>query len=573
MCSVRRDRSAAWIGGIVVIVVGMTIAVPAALRLRLPRSANAPNATLVASLRAEPRSFNRYVARDFSTVVVTLLLHDALVRINRVTNEIEPALAESWQLLDDGRTYRLRLRTGIRFSDGAPFSADDVAFSFHAIFDRRVESVLAESLQVGGEPLAVDVENASTVLIRFPTRFGPGLRMLDGVPIYPRHRLEASIGAGEFRRAWSVSARPSELAGLGPFVLERYDPGQRLTFARNPHDWRRAKQRSHPERLILQIVPDQDAELLQLQSGGIDFTQSELRPADVAALKRSASTSLVVRDAGVGLDGDLLWLNLAPGRAADPRSGWLQHRDFRRAIAHSIDRQLFVDTVYFGAAAAADSIVSPGNTAWHAVAPAPNYDVASARRLLASLGLTPRGDGGALRDGAGRDVRFTLLTQRGNTSLERGAAVIRQSLAAVGVHVDVVALEVGALIEAVMKGEYDAAYFRLLTTDTDPALNLDFWLSSGSAHMWDPGQPAPATGWEAEVDALMNRVATSLDREQRREAFAAVQRIMAREVPAICFAFPRLAVATSSRVSNARVAPFRPPVLWDSGALSLRASQ
>ena len=83
-------------------------------------------------------------------------------------------------------------------------------------------------------------------------------------------------------------------------------------------------------------------------------------------------------------------------------------------------------------------------------------------------------------------MHFTLLTQKGNTSLERGASVIRESLAHVGVRVDVVGLEVGALIQYMMSGNYEAAYFRLLTTDTDPALNSDFWLSSGSAHVWNP---------------------------------------------------------------------------------------
>jgi peptide/nickel transport system substrate-binding protein len=137
--------------------------------------------------------------------------------------------------------------------------------------------------------------------------------------------------------------------------------------------------------------------------------------------------------------------------------------------------------------------------------------------------------------------------------------------------VDVVPLEVGALVERLLRGDYDAAYFRLLTTDTDPALNLDFWLSSGSAHVWNPDQRAPATPWEAEIDALMDRVTTSLDAEARHTAFAGVQRIVAREMPVMCFAFPRVAVATSARVANAKPAAFRPPLLWDAGEIAVRS--
>src|SRR5581483_4489851 len=350
-------RSGVRAGAIFLAVAALTAA-SAAMR---HRPAGAPSDTLVASLRAEPQSFNRYTARDLSTSVLTLLMHDTLVRINRMTNAVEPELAAQWELLDDHRSYRLRLRRGVRFSDGAPFSADDVVFSFKAIYDPAVDSVLADSLLIRGEPLVVAAEDASTVTIRFPSPFGPGLRMLDGVPIYPRHRLEPALKAGTFRSAWGVSSRPEDLSGLGPFVLKRYVPGQWLTLDRNPHYWRRGDASSTVAHMILQVVPDQDAELLQLESGGIDLTQSELRPSDVPALKRAVAAGRVaIADAGVSLDGDLLWMNLRPERARDRRARWLQHRDFRRAIAQSIDRQAFVDTVYLGAAVPADSIVSPG---------------------------------------------------------------------------------------------------------------------------------------------------------------------------------------------------------------------
>lgn len=115
-------------------------------------------------------------------------------------------------------------------------------------------------------------------------------------------------------------------------------------------------------------------------------------------------------------------------------------------------------------------------------------------------------------------------------------------------------------------------YFRLLTTDPDPALNADFWLSSGSAHVWNPSQRTPATRWESEIDGLMDQVSTTLDPGQRRALFAEVQRIMAREGPVLCFAFPRLAFAMTTRVTNATPAPFRPPVLWNPAVIGVRAT-
>ena len=560
----------------VVVVVGvMALALATAMRhgsSEAFRSAPRTSDTLVASIRAEPRSFNRYMARDLTTAVITYLTHSALVRINHVTNQLEPELAESWELLPDQRTYRIRLRRGVRFSDGVPFSADDVVFSFQAVYDQRTASLLADTLQVRGQPLTVLAENDTTVAIRFPSPFGPGLRLLDGVPILPRHRLEPQLKAGRFQLAWGPSTPPSEMAGLGPFVLQRYDPGQRLVFDRNPEYWRR--EGGHPlprlDHVVLEVVPDQDAESLKLQSGEIDFTQSEIRPSDFAPLRRSADRGrIALTDLGVGLDGDLFWMNLTAAKAADPRSRWLQHADFRRVVAHSVDRQAFVETVYLGAAVPAYGVVSPGNRDWYADAPAPRYDIAAAKRLLASLNFTDRNHDGMLEDATGAPVHFTLLTQKGNTSLERGAAVIRESLAHVGVRVDVVGLEVGTLIQYVMSGNYDAAYFRLLTTDTDPALNPDFWFSSGSAHIWNPSQRIPSTPWESEIDRVMDQVSTTLDAGRRRALFVEVQRIMAREVPALCFAFPRLSFAMTTRVANATPASFRPPVLWNPAVIGL----
>ena len=151
--------------------------------------------------------------------------------------------------------------------------------------------------------------------------------------------------------------------------------------------------------------------------------------------------------------------------------------------------------------------------------------------------------------------------------------MLRDSFASVGLQVDVVPLEVGSLIDRVMRGDYDAAYFSLVTTDSDPSLNLDFWLSSGGAHLWNPEQRVAATTWEADIDRLMDQVSTTIDPQERRTAFEKVQEIIAREVPVLCFAFPRQRIAVSSRIVDATPAPYRPPLLWNPAAIGVRAAQ
>jgi len=546
---------------------------------RSPEAPAAPTlhgGAVVSTIRSEPRTFNRLVGRDTVTDTIGFLTQAKLVRINRVTDTLEPWLAESWTVSADGLSYTLKLRRGVAFSDDVLFTSADVIFTFKAVYDPKVGSPLAESLRIGGQPLRVSAPDESTVVITFPSRFGPGLRLLDGLPILPRHRLERALEQGTFADAWGLPTPPSEIAGLGPFVLAEYQAGQRLVFARNPHYWRTDAagiQLPYLERLTLEIVPDQNAELLRLQTGQTDFGQSEVRSEDYATLKREADAGRIqLLDLGVGLDADSLWFNLNPAsKGMDLKRPWLLRVELRRAIAHAVDRQAFIDTVFLGAAVPVHGPVTPGNTLWHDPdLPKHDFDRGAAARLLAEIGLADRDGNGVLEDAAGTPASFTLITQKGNTSLERGAAFVREDLKKIGLVVDVVALDVGALVDRVERGAYEAVYFRFLTTNLDPALNLDLWLSSGGFHVWHPRQAKPATEWERRIDELMGQQVVTLDEGTRKALVTEAQRIFARELPIINFAAPRVYFAMSARVLNATPALLRPAVLWNPDALAVK---
>ena len=523
---------------------------------------------LVVSIRSEPRTYNRFASRDPVTELVSLLTQAKLVRINRATSEVEPWLAERWTRSDDGLRYTLKLRQGIAFSDGQPFTAADVLFSFRAVYDPKSPGPLADSLMVGGKPLQVSSPDPGTVVVTFPSPFAPGLRILDNLPIVPRHTLEAALDAGDFARAWAIGTPPGQIVGLGPFLVREYVAGQRLVFERNPHYWRKdASGTTLPylDRVTLEIVPDQDAELLRLEAGQIDMTETEIRPEDYAPLKRAADQGRIkLLDLGVAYDADSFWINLKPGAfRTDPRSAWLQRDELRQAISMAVDRQKFADTVFLGAGVPVYGPVTPANKTWYSPdVPHTPYDPARAKTLLAAIGLTDRNGDGLLEDARGQPARFSLVTQKGKTALERGAAVVRDDLKAIGLTVDVVALDPSGLIQRILSGNYDAMYYRVNTTDTDPAINPDFWFSSGSAHFWDMGQKTPATDWERRIDAIMARQVASPDPGERRRLFDEVQQIFAEHLPVVYFVAPRVLVATSSRVVNVTPALTVPQLLW-----------
>jgi peptide/nickel transport system substrate-binding protein len=164
-----------------------------------------------------------------------------------------------------------------------------------------------------------------------------------------------------------------------------------------------------------------------------------------------------------------------------------------------------------------------------------------------------------------------LSIQKGRSSHERAAAVIRDELKKVGLVVDVVPLEGNALVQRLATGQgYEAGYFQLTSSDTDHALNQEYWLSDGGAHLWHLGQKSPATEWEKRIDELMAKNTMSLDDAERKKAFDEVQRVFAEHLPMIHFAAPLIFVPVSARVGNLTPAVLRPQLLWWPDAIAVK---
>ena len=529
---------------------------------------------LVASLRSEPSTYNRYVDQSAAGELVSLLTQAPLVHVNRVTDTLEPWLAESWSQSADGRTYTIKLRQGLTFSDGSPFSSADVVFSFRALYDPRVNSVLAPDTYVAGKPLAVEAPDPFTVILRLAAPSAAGLRLVDDVPMLPRGRLQAALDAGKFGEAWSIASPLSGIAGLGPFILSEHVSGQRLVFTRNPHYWRRdpaGLQLPYLDTLTVLVVGDQNTEALRMQHGEIDLmANGEIRPEDYVGFRRVASQgNLRLIDAGIGVDPNLLWFNLSPVHAADARNAWLRSKAFRQAVSCAVDREAIVNTVHLGAAVPIYAPITPGNRTWYsAVRPACEHDLQKARALFAAAGLSDRNGDGTLEDAAGAPARFSIVTQQGHTIRQRTVSVLQEQLRQAGVGVDVTGLDPGALFARWSQGDYDAIYFGVQASATDPGLNPQFWLSSGNFHFWNPQQRSPSTAWERQVDDLFARQSAASNLAERLRLMTDVQRVLVDELPAIYFVAPKVTLAVSSRVLNAQPAPQIPQLLWSADTLA-----
>ncbi|MCL6551735.1 MAG: ABC transporter substrate-binding protein [Firmicutes bacterium] len=516
-----------------------------------------PGGTLVDAQSGEPRTFNPVVITDASSGAVVAPLFDTLVESNYLTGEMEPALAESWTLSPDRRTWTFVLRAGLRWSDGRPLTTDDVAFSLQVIFTRGVQSTAADLLTFKGQPVRWQVLDARRIALSTPAPVGFFLRLVSSVTIVPRHKLQAALarGAAAFNTAWGINTPPRELVGSGPFVLQSYVFGQRAVYRRNPYYWqvdRAGRRLPYLDRYVLLFVRNQDAERLKFLAGEIDLYSA--RPREYAELKAGERAgNYTVYDGPETFSSQYLVFNQNPRGLAPPRLTWFQDVRFRRALNHAIDRDTIVKQVYLGRATPAWSPVSIANRLYYN----PNvrrypYDLARAQQLLDEAGFR-KGTDGRLRDAQGHPVEFTLSVSAESPDGVAIGNLVRQDFERLGIKVIFTPEPFATLVTKLDNTFRWDAIIIGLTGDIEPGVARTYWLSSGALHDWNPRQPRPATAWEAEIDRIFEQVAEEVDPARRRALYFRWQEIVAEQVPVMYFTNPKTQPVVRNTLGNTRL--------------------
>jgi peptide/nickel transport system substrate-binding protein len=527
---------------------------------------------LVVALRAEPRTLNPSVATDAPSREVVGRMMGDLIHINRRTQLTEPALASAWTRSDDGRVYTLTLRKGVRFSDGDPFDADDVVFTFKVMLDERLASPNRDLLIVGGKPIEVKKVDPYTVRVTMAEPYAAAERIFDSIAILPRHLLERASADGTLKDAWTPQTAAASIAGLGPYRLKEYVAGQRLVLERNPHYWKvdSAKQRlPYIDELVFLFTGNEDAQVIRFQSGESDVLGRAGADNFNLLTKDRNARRYQLADLGPSLEYNFLFFNLndlsgknLPQVAA--RQRWFTDLNFRRAVSRAIDREGIARLVFRGRGVPLWGNVSPGNRLWqNAVLPHPPRSVAEARAILKAAGYSWRADG-VLLDRQAQRVEFTIASSA--TSAQRGemATLIQADLKELGMDVRVVPIEFRALLERVFESfDYDASVFGLGGGDADPNGEMNVWMSGGDNHLWHLKQKTPATPWEAEIDRLMRQQLVTLDARERKRLYDRVQAIIAENLPLIFLATPNVLVGARADLANFQPSVLDPYTLWN----------
>jgi peptide/nickel transport system substrate-binding protein len=504
-------------------------------------------------LHHEPKTFDPLKVEDDASVTIRYLTGGVLLRMNRQTQALEPELAQSWKVSKDGKQITFTLRSGISFSDGTPFSAEDVAYTVKLLMDPALHSPTGDAFRSGPGNVETKIIAPTQISITFPAPVAGLDRQFDQVAILSAH------------------SGKKEMAVLGPFMVADYKAGATVLLKRNPNYWKSdAQGRKLPylDSIKLDIQPNRDVEMLRFRRGEVDL----INTLDSEYFDKLAPTApQLVHDAGPSLDSEQLWFNEV-GKAPLPayKKNWFRSAAFRRAISAAINREDLARVVFRGHAQAAVGAVSPANKFWFNARLKPEtYAPDAALKALQGEGF--RLENGTLKDKDGNAVVFAIITNSGNKYRERMATMIQEDLQKIGIQVNVVTLDFPSLIERMTQTfDYEAILLGLTNVGLDPNEQMNVWLSSSENHQWNPSEKTPETAWEGEIDRLMQAQASSADPKKRKESFDRVQEIVLEQAPFIFLVNRNALSAVAATVHGASPVILVPQTYWNAERLSVK---
>jgi len=418
--------------------------------------------------------------------------------------EYEPVLARSWEMIGDTAVV-FRLRDDVRWHDGTPTTAYDVAFTFERAKDPATGFANAGYFE---RWTAVEVVDSFTVRFRIEPHPDP-LAGWPFVAIMPRHLLD-SIPPERMRQA-EFNRKP---VGNGPFRFVSQRANDRWVFEANPDFPEALGGRPYLDRVVWRVIPENSAQATELLTGGVDLILGP-RAIHLAELDAAPGVRAIVKPSRKY---QLIAWNGQRAPFDDAR--------VRRALTLAIDRQEMLTVLRGGYGTLASGPITPAHWAHDStVSPLP-YDPAAARELLEAAGFRDRDGDGILEDAAGRDFSFALTIPAGNEYNRSVAEMVQADLAEVGIRMTVRPLDFAALVAAVTSParDFDAV---VMAWEHDFRLDLaDLFHSRALDGPYQWGSYA-----NPELDRLLDEASATADREAARRLWARVQEILRDDQP------------------------------------------
>lgn len=480
----------------------------------------AAGGTLVIALPSQPDNLNPIYGYTFYGG--NQKAFNGLLRYARDLSP-EPDLASALPTRSgDAKTVTVKLRDDVKFSDGTPFTAKDVVFTYKSILDPKAASPLATLLDSVDAVKAVDPTTVAFDLNRPDPAFYDKLQ----IGIVPEHLL-----AGKDLQTAAFNRKP---VGTGPYVVTEFQPGGRIVEQANP-DYFRGPPRI--KRLVLTAVEDENARVALLEKGTIDA--AGIVPKLASRVRRNS-------------DYDVFEVRTADARvvALPNRDPVLRDRAVRRALSYAVDREAMVKSALAGVGEPAYGPIMKGHWAYDAAGERP-YDPAEAERLLDAAGWTRKGD--ATRQKGARKLSFLLMYPAGDSVRKNLALILSSQMAKIGVDARLQGLSFDVIQTRQDKGATEFGY----GVPYDP--DLELYELFHSKFVDEPGDVADTafTNYtrtkDPAIDAALNGERSTLDRNARRQDFAKLQQALAGDASWLYLVRLRHIVVISKRVAG--VAP------------------
>lgn len=536
-----------------------------------------------------PGIFNPLMSNTVPSNELITQLFTRLTRVDGVTQELQPMLATRWEQSADELTWTFHLRSDAKFSDGHPLTADDVAFTLAAAYDPEVASAWRSRLLSKDEPWQVTVRDAETIAFNTAEPVAVLPEVLSTIFILPKHVLEPRWKAGTLSSAYALTTPPDQLVTSGAWRIKAFTAHDRTVLVRNPF-WFQVDAAGHRlpylDELVVVDVPDLNTGQLKFVAGEVDAfpTSPPENYAWYADHERDGHFKLY--DLGPYTGITYFWFNLkrkptASGHGAgepytDPvKFTWFNNVTFRRAVSMAVDRDAMIHSVYTGEAVKNWSYATAGDKLWYLDdVPHDDYNPTEARRLLASLGLQDRDGDGVLDDVSGHPIAFTLKTNSNNGARVAMANFVRDDLAKVGIKVTPVPMEFNTIVANNSRDyQYEAMLLGQQPSRLDPSA-FQSLRSSDINHSWSNLQPKPETPEEARIDALLDALGATSDRDARLKIWRDIQTMLNQQAWMIWLPVQVLKVAVRDRFGNVRPSVIGlglQSVAWNSEEIYVRA--
>ena len=527
---------------------------------------------VVLSVLSDPKTFNAVLSQESPNIFG--LTYEGLITENPITAEKEPALAESWEVSDDKLTITFTLREGLKWSDGKPLTADDVVFTYNDLYlNEKIPNNYRDSFRVGRSGEFPTIRKLDDRRIEF-TITEPFAPFLDNasVPILPAHILRKTVqetdqsGSPKFLTTWGTDTPPDQLIVNGPYKLKEYVTSQRIIFEKNPYYWKTDPQNNqlpNIKRVVWAIVESTDTSLLQFRSGSLDSIS--VTPEYFSLLKQEENRGdFTVYNGGPAYGTTFMSLNLNQGKRngqplVDPiKSAWFNNLNFRKAIAHGIDRPRIINNIYRGLGAPQNTQMSVQSPYYDKSIEGYDYDPEKAKQLLLQAGFKYNQQG-ALLDSQGNRVQFSLITNAGNKIREAMGAQIKEDLRKLGMQVDFTPLAFNVLVDKLSNSLDWEAHIIGFTGGNEPH-SPNIWYTDGNLHMFNQ-QPQPGTkeitgrvvaDWEKEIEALYVKGSQELDMDKRKEIYNQAQELVSEYLPFVYLVNPYSLAAVRNRFEGIR---------------------